>query len=56
MMYAILAAALLVASGCGDGSLVDAEVNPQVTDSLNPEVNPAIDLNAPISILGSSGS
>jgi hypothetical protein len=36
---------------CG-GSVLDSEVDPALTNSGNPEVNPIIDLDAPISILG----
>jgi hypothetical protein len=43
---------LLAFVGCGDGSLVSSEVNPELTDSVNPEVNPTVDLDAPVSVLG----
>jgi hypothetical protein len=54
----ICAVVLLAIAGCGDGSLVDAETNvdPQLTDSLNPEVNPVVDLSVPVSILGANAS
>lgn len=44
----MLAAALM---GCG-GGVLDSEVDPTLTDSVNPEVNPVVDVDAPISILG----
>jgi hypothetical protein len=52
MMLAILFAAILAFAGCGDGSLVSSEVNPELTGSANPEVNPTVDLDAPVSALG----
>ena len=52
MKLMLLAAFLLGIAGCGDGSLVDAEVDPQVTDSVNPEISPAVDVDLPISLLG----
>ena len=44
----LLAAAFM---GCG-GGVLDSEVNPELTDSANPEVNPTVDLDAPVSVRG----
>ena len=44
----LLAAALM---GCG-GGVLDSEVDPTLTDSVNPEVNPVLDVDVPVSILG----
>lgn len=52
MRLAIFCVAILALAGCGDGSLVSSEVNPELTDSVNPEVNPTVDLDAPVSVLG----
>ena len=52
MLRAIAFVVLLGIAGCGDGSLVSSEVNPELTDSVNPEVNPTVDLDAPVSVLG----
>jgi hypothetical protein len=43
---------LLAAALMGCGGVLDSEVDPTLTDSVNPEVNPVVDVDAPISILG----
>lgn len=50
-------AAIVIATslhGCG-GGVLDSEVDPTLTDSVNPQVNPVVDLDIPISILGLGG-